>query len=226
MTVIIYAVKLEYDERNNYYNSQKPCSKTAGDDMEKQGSKAHTRQRILSEAARVMRETGTEGIGVAALMKRVGLTHGGFYAHFASREALVKEVLKYMFAEADTFRPENAVTQPAQQLADFIDSYLSEAHRNTPAQGCPLAALVSEVAHLPQPTRQIFAQGFTALHTDVTQILRALRLPEAEALASSMLAEMVGALALARACPDAEQASQMLQRSRDALKQRTLGVAA
>jgi len=194
--------------------------------MEKQSSKMQPRQRILDEAARVMRETGTEGIGVAALMKRVGLTHGGFYAHFASREELVEEVLKHMFAESDTFRPENAVTQPAQQLADFIDSYLSEAHRNAPAQGCPLAALVSEMAHLPQPTRQIFAQGFTTLHADLTQILRALKLPEAESLASSMLAEMVGALALARACPDAERASQMLQRSRDALKQRTLEVAA
>jgi len=194
--------------------------------MEKQSSKMQTRQRILDEAARVMRETGTEGIGVAALMKRVGLTHGGFYAHFASREELVEEVLKHMFAESDTFRPAKSVTQPATQLADFIDSYLSEAHRNAPAQGCPLAALVSEMAHLPQPTRQIFAQGFTTLHADLTQILRALKLPEAESLASSMLAEMVGALALARACPDAERASQMLQRSRDALKQRTLEVAA
>ena len=120
--------------------------------MEKQSSKAHTRQRILDEAARVMRETGTEGIGVAAL--------------------------------------------------------------------------VSEVAHLPQPTRQIFAQGFNTMHAGLAQILRELRLPDVEALASSMLAEMVGALALARACPDAEQASQMLQRSRDALKQRTLEVAA
>ncbi|MGJ8710361.1 TetR/AcrR family transcriptional regulator, partial [Pantoea agglomerans] len=73
--------------------------------MEKQSSKAHTRQRILDEAARVMRETGTEGIGVAALMKRVGLTHGGFYAHFTSREELVEEVLKHMFAEADTLKP-------------------------------------------------------------------------------------------------------------------------
>ncbi|THB84752.1 TetR/AcrR family transcriptional regulator [Pantoea allii] len=194
--------------------------------MEKQGSKAQTRRRILDEAARVMRETGTEGIGVAALMKRVGLTHGGFYAHFASREELVEEVLKHMFAEADTFRPAKSVTQPAQQLADFIDNYLSEAHRNAPAQGCPMAALVSEVAHLPQPTRQIFAQGFNAMHAGLTRMLGELRLPDAEALASSMLAEMVGALALARACPDTEQASQMLQRSRDALKQRTLKVAA
>lgn len=194
--------------------------------MEKQSSKAHTRRRILDEAARVMRETGTEGIGVAALMKRVGLTHGGFYAHFTSREELVEEVLKHMFAEADTLKPAESVTQPAQQLAAFIDNYLSEAHRNAPAQGCPLAALVSEVAHLPQPTRQIFAQGFNAMHAGLTQILRELRLPDAEALASSMLAEMVGALALARACPDAEQASQMLQRSREALKQRTLEVAA
>ncbi|AMG59815.1 TetR/AcrR family transcriptional regulator [Pantoea vagans] len=194
--------------------------------MEKQSSKAQTRQRILDEAARVMRETGTEGIGVAALMKRVGLTHGGFYAHFASREQLVEEVLKHMFAEADTFKPAQAVTQPAQQLIDFIDSYLSETHRNAPAQGCPLAALVSEVAHLPQPTRQIFAQGFNTMHIHLTQILNELRLPDADALASSMMAELVGALALARACPDAEQASLLLQRSRAALKQRTLEVAA
>jgi len=194
--------------------------------MEKQGSKAQTRQRILDEAARVMRETGTEGIGVAALMKRVGLTHGGFYAHFASREELVEEVLKHLFAEADTFKPAASVTRPAQRLADFIDSYLSEAHRNAPAQGCPLAALVSEVAHLPQPTRQIFAQGFNTMQASLTQILGELMLPDAEALASSVMAEMIGALALARACPDAEQASLMLQRSRAALKQRTLEVAA
>lgn len=194
--------------------------------MKKQGSKAQTRQRILDEAARVMRETGTEGIGVAALMKRVGLTHGGFYAHFASREELVEEVLKHMFAEADIFKPAESVTRPAQQLADFIDSYLSEGHRNAPAQGCPLAALVSEVAHLPQPTRQIFAQGLNTMHASLTQILGELMLPEAEALASSVMAEMIGALALARACPDAEQASLMLQRSRAALKQRTLEMAA
>jgi len=194
--------------------------------MEKQSSKAHTRRRILDEAARVMRETGTEGIGVAALMKRVGLTHGGFYAHFTSREELVEEVLKHMFAEADTLKPAESVTQPAQQLADFIDSYLSEAHRNSPAQGCPLAALVSEVAHLPQPTRQIFAQGFSTMHASLTQLLSELGWTEADTLASSMMAEMIGALALARACPDAEQASLLLQRSRAALKQRTLEVAA
>lgn len=194
--------------------------------MEKQSSKAHTRQRILDEAARVMRETGTEGIGVAALMKRVGLTHGGFYAHFASREELVQEVLKHMFAEAGDFLPAKSVTQPAQQLTNFIDSYLSEAHRNAPAQGCPLSALVSEVAHLPPPTRQIYAQGFDAMHASLTRMLRELTLPDPEALASSMLAEMVGALALARACPESEQASLLLQRSRDALKQRTLETAA
>ncbi|WP_337011637.1 TetR/AcrR family transcriptional regulator [Pantoea sp. AS142] len=135
--------------------------------MEKQSSKVHTRQRILSEAVRVIRETGTKGISVAALMKRVGLTHGGFYAHFASREALVEEVLKHMFHEASTFKPAVSVTQPAPKLAGFIDRYLSEAHRNAPAQGYPLTALVSEVAHLSQPTRQLFAQGVDALHTSL-----------------------------------------------------------
>jgi len=194
--------------------------------MEKQRSKAQTRQRILSEAARVMREFGTEGIGVAALMKRVGLTHGGFYAHFASREELVEEVLKHMFAEADVRVPTGPVTQPAQQLTDFIDRYLSETHRNAPGQGCPVSALVSEVSHLPQPTRQIFAQGVDVMRASLAQILHELAQPDAEALASSMLAEMVGAMALARACPNAQQASQVLQRSRAALKQRALQVAA
>jgi len=194
--------------------------------MEKQTSKAHTRQRILSEAARVMRETGTEGIGVAALMKRVGLTHGGFYAHFASREELVQEVLKHMLAESGSFAPAEQVTQPGQRLSGFIDTYLSEAHRNSPAEGCPVAALVSEVAHLPEQTRSIFTQGINALHDGLAQMLRELDREDADALASSMQAEMVGALALARACPDADHASQLLQRSRDALKQRAGLVAA
>lgn len=194
--------------------------------MEKQTSKAHTRQRILSEAARVMRETGTEGIGVAALMKRVGLTHGGFYAHFASREELVQEVLKQMFSEAGSLASAEQVSEPRQRLADFIDTYLSESHRNSPAQGCPVAALVSEIAHLPEQTRSIFSQGVDALHDGLAQVLRELDHKDADALASSMQAEMVGALALARACPDAKHASQLLQRSRDALKQRAGLVAA
>lgn len=189
--------------------------------MEKLTHKARTRQRILDEAARVMRENGTESIGVAALMKRVGLTHGGFYAHFHSRDDLVQEVMKQMFADsAQRPAPGAQEEQPAQRLATFIDYYLSETHRNRPAEGCPLPALVSEVAHLPLAARKIFAEGIDSVQTRLLRPLSDLGHAQPEALATSMLAEMVGALALARACPDDQRASQMLALSRHALKVR------
>lgn len=189
--------------------------------MEKQTHKARTRQRILEEAARVMREKGTESIGVASLMKRVGLTHGGFYAHFSSRDDLVQEVMKQMFADsAQRVEPAAQDAPPAQRLVAFINYYLSVVHRNAPAEGCPLPALVSEVAHLPEEARQIFSQGMHSVYERLAKPLREMGHDQPEALASSMLAEMVGALALARACPDDQLADEMLACSRYALMTR------
>ncbi|WP_130831867.1 TetR/AcrR family transcriptional regulator [[Erwinia] mediterraneensis] len=189
--------------------------------MEKMSHKARTRQRILDEAARIMREVGTEGIGVAALMKRAGLTHGGFYAHFSSREELVQAVLEQMFADSAQ-RTDAAITatDPAEQLSQFIDLYLSEEHRNHPAEGCPLPALMSEAAHLPVETRTRFTAGMEAVRKRLATPLRKLGYAQADDLAMTMLAEMSGALALARACPDDARASQMLAVSRQALKAR------
>lgn len=189
--------------------------------MEKQSHKARTRQRILDEAAVVMRESGTEGIGVAALMKRAGLTHGGFYAHFASREALVEAVIAEMFTDsAQRFAAITRLEDPAERLTQLIDNYLSEHHRNTPGEGCPMPALVSEIAHLPMETRTLFSQRRDAVCHRLAQALHELKHPHADEVATSMLAEMVGAVALARACPDDEEARNMLAISRRAIKQR------
>ena len=187
--------------------------------MEKLSHKARTRQRILDEAARVMREVGTEGIGVAALMKRAGLTHGGFYAHFSSREELVQAVLQQMFADSAQ-RGDAAINEmdPADRLRQLIDLYLSEAHRNHPAEGCPLPALMSEASRLPVEARKIFAAGMESVRARLANPLCELGYPQPDTLATTMLAEMVGALALARACPDEQQASEILAASRDALK--------
>ena len=180
--------------------------------MEKLSHKARTRQRILDEASVVMRECGTEGIGVASLMKRAGLTHGGFYAHFESREALVEAVIAAMFADsAQRFAAIIQIEDPAERLTQLIDNYLSEHHRNTPGEGCPMPALVSEIAHLPIETRTLFSQRRDAVRQ---------RLAQADDVAASMLAEMVGAVALARACPDDEEARNMLAVSRRSVKQR------
>jgi len=190
--------------------------------MDKLSHKARTRQRILDEAARVMRECGTESIGVASLMKRVGLTHGGFYAHFDSREALVQAVIAEMFTDStQRMQPLWQQSDPAERLNTLIDYYLSETHRDAPAEGCPMPALVSEVGHLPDEAKAIFTQGVASMLKRLSELLAELGLRDAEALASSLLAEMVGALALARACPDKALSATMLARSRQALKRRT-----
>lgn len=189
--------------------------------MDKQSHKARTRQRILDEAARVMRECGTEGIGVAALMKRVGLTHGGFYAHFDSREALVQAVIAEMFADStQRMQPLWQQPDPQERLNTLIDYYLSETHRDSPAEGCPVPALVSEVGHLPEEAKAIFTQGVASMLQRLGDLLAKLGHRDPEALASSLLAEMVGALALARACPDKAISAAMLAHSRQALKRR------
>ncbi|MBA2816385.1 TetR/AcrR family transcriptional regulator [Candidatus Pantoea persica] len=189
--------------------------------MDKQTHKARTRQRILEEAARVMRECGTESIGVAALMKRVGLTHGGFYAHFDSREALVQVVIAEMFADsAQRMRSLWQQPDPAERLSTLIDYYLSETHRDCRAEGCPVPALVSEVGHLPEEAQAIFTQGVAAMLQRLSALLAELWQRDAETLASSLLAEMVGALALARACPDKTLSAAMLARSRAAIRHR------
>ncbi|WBV22112.1 TetR/AcrR family transcriptional regulator [Pantoea piersonii] len=190
--------------------------------MDKLSHKARTRQRILDEAARVMRECGTESIGVASLMKRVGLTHGGFYAHFDSREALVQAVIAEMFTDStQRMQPLWQQSDPAERLNTLIDYYLSETHRDSPAEGCPMPALVSEVGHLPDEAKAIFTQGVASMLQRLSELLAELGQREVEALASSLLAEMVGALALARACPDKALSATMLARSRQALKRRT-----
>lgn len=189
--------------------------------MEKLSHKARTRQRILDEAAKVMRECGTESIGVAALMKRVGLTHGGFYAHFASREALVEAVIEQMFADSARRLAEiMQITDPAQRLDQLIDNYLSDSHRVTPGEGCPLPALASEMAHLPLEARTLFSRRREVVCQRLVEPLQQLGNHQADSLAASMLAEMVGAMALARACPDDTEAHQILAASRQSVKQR------
>ena len=122
--------------------------------------KQATRQRILEAAGRRFKQDGIDGAGVAAVMSDAGLTNGAFYAHFASKEDLVANVL------ADQLRAQRQSldAQPSDRagLEAFIRSYLSPQHRDQCADGCPSAALLDEIARRPAATRQVFTDELMA----------------------------------------------------------------
>lgn len=183
--------------------------------------KERTRARILDEAAKAMRLHGTEGIGVAALMKLAGLTQGGFYAHFASRDDLVAHAVERMFRDSAALVAYCFDDQePGQGLARLIDRYLSDRARRAPELTCPIPSLSGEAARLPGPARARFMQGVARFEAAIADRLIAWGQDDAAALAASLLAEMVGAMALARGQADEDKAAAMLANARERLKAR------
>jgi len=182
--------------------------------------KERTRARILHEAAGAIREQGVEGVGVASLMKRAGLTHGGFYAHFANRDDLVANAVEHMFREsADLLNRHLDHEDPAEGLRATIDYYLSEEARKRPSAGCPLPSLSGEAARMPDAARQRFSQGIVSFRRALERAISATGVENAAEVAASVLAELVGSMALARALDDVTSAS-MLDASRKQLKRR------
>src|SRR6201985_3948637 len=109
--------------------------------------KLETHARIVKRASVRLREKGAHGIGVADLMKEAGLTHGGVYAHFDSREALVIEAIAHIMDKSTKRWRELAEQMPPERrLASIVDSYLSAAHRDDPGHGCAVTTLGGEVA--------------------------------------------------------------------------------
>src|ERR1700692_1307578 len=120
--------------------------------------KQETHARIVKKASVRLRERGAHGIGVADLMKEAGLTHGGFYAHFDSREALVIEAFAYaMDRSTERWRKIAEQTPPEKRLAMIVDSYLTSVHRDDPGHGCAVPSLGAEIARESPKTRKAFA---------------------------------------------------------------------
>ena len=190
--------------------------------------KERTHQRILAEAASAIRTKGPDRVGVAEVMAELGLTHGGFYAHFASKDELVACAITYMFDRMIArFERKTEGLPPAQALGVYIDSYLSVDHRDAPGRGCALAALSGDLPRLPADARARFTEGAQRLPAAITKLLAELGRAEAETLAVSAVSELVGALALARAIADDERSQAILRVSRASIKARLgLGAAA
>jgi TetR/AcrR family transcriptional repressor of nem operon len=171
--------------------------------------KERTRERIVQTAARALRRVGFDGVGVADVMKEAGLTHGGFYAHFPSREALLVEALDAAAAEslASLTSPDGAegsaesAEGKSDRLATWIDRYLSDEHADHPEAGCTLATLGAETCRQSNPVRAVATRR-------LTQFLKLLeaQLPgtaaERRERAQTLLATLVGAMLLSRLVPD------------------------
>lgn len=186
--------------------------------------KAHkekTRRRVLQAAAKAIRLEGPHRVGVAAVMAKAGLTHGGFYAHFESKDDLIASAIEQMFDEL-VERLERTVREqpPDKGLRAFIEHYLSIAHRDAVATGCPIPVLAPELRRIGRPARQRFSDGVTRITELVAAQLQALGRAEPETDASSMMAELVGALSLSRAESDPQRSEMILEGSRRALLSR------
>ena len=185
------------------------------------GQKQITRERVLKAAAGAIRSEGADRVSVVGIMSEVGLTHGGFYSHFASREDLITAAIGQMFRECqERLRRETLARPPEEGLAAYIDFYLSPAHRDMVVIGCPLPFLSSEASHLAAGPRQRFASGVAGMLDVLTDLFRRLGRAEPEAEALSLLSELSGATALARAEPDPAVSAAILAQTKIMLRRR------
>lgn len=187
----------------------------------KQSRKAESRERILREAAAAVRREGADRVSVATIMGRAGMTVGGFYAHFASKDDLLAMAVRQMFEERyHVFRDHLDDPDAAHTLGRFVDNYLSMRHRDAVERGCPIPALAGEIGRLAPPVRDEFIRGIEGLEKAVRGLLDRMGRPDATALAASLIAEMTGAVSLARVQPDTARAEAMLAASRELIRQR------
>ena len=167
------------------------------------GRKEVTHERIVEAAARAIRRSGYDGTGVAEIMKKVGLTHGGFYAHFDSRDAMLAEAADRAGAESvATLTRAAAAAPPRQALRTMIRAYLSKEHVENAETGCPVAALGSETPRQASKVRRAATRRTREMIDLVARHSPDQGRPDAYEQALVTVATMVGAVVLARAVDD------------------------
>ncbi len=178
--------------------------------------KAETHARIVKNAAVQLREKGAQGIGVADLMKEAGLTHGGFYAHFKSREALVIEALNYAMDRSRERWGDIVARAPEDERFEaLVRAYLTPQHRDNPGHGCTMATLGSEATREGPKARKMFlGQLERMIDTLAAQLPGPAK--EAREQAIAALATMMGTILMSRVAGSGELSSQILDIGRDA----------
>jgi TetR/AcrR family transcriptional repressor of nem operon len=175
---------------------------------------AENRERILSAAARLMRERGISGAGVDALTEAAGMTHGSLYSQFGSKERLVEEAVAYAIAAKGQEMPE------VLSLSAYVSEYLSATHRDGPGNGCPLAALCCDVSRQSEGVRERFTSGVRGMIARLSgRMGTGLKQPQRDEAALGTIASLVGALVLARAVNDPKLSDDILRATRKRLTQ-------
>lgn len=180
--------------------------------------KEKTRAAIIDAAAERMRAGGLDAVGVAGIMAECGLTHGGFYAHFSSREALLVAAIERLFDKATDGISRFEEKYGAAALSRYVDFYLSPRHRDDLSAGCPIPMLSADVSREGGNVKTAFDAGLDRLTERLGRLMPATG-PRSggKQAALALLGEMAGVLGLSRAMGDARQSSDLLATKRKAL---------
>ncbi len=188
----------------------------------KAGSKKEqTRERIVRAAARAIRKHGYEGVGVADVMKEAGLTHGGFYAHFESRDALLAQAAEHAGGESvEDLSRAVARAKPGEELMTLVDSYLDDRHVEAPERGlgCALAAAGSDVPRQNEEVRRAVSRRVKDLIGLVERQFPDWGKNAAHEKAMAIVASMVGALLLARTVEDPKLSKSIRKAARELIR--------
>ena len=163
---------------------------------------AENREGIVDAAARLYREKGLDGVGVAEITRDAGLTHGGLYRHFESKDALAREAclraFEWTITPLDGLESLETDGKPATRLRALVHGYLSATHRDHPGEGCPAAALAADAARAGPEMSEVFAQG---VERNIQRFMSVLQGDDVAKRTQTIvtLSSMVGALVLARA---------------------------
>jgi TetR/AcrR family transcriptional regulator, transcriptional repressor for nem operon len=177
------------------------------------GRKLATRNRIVEVAAKSFLKEGIDGVSIDRLMAKAGLTHGGFYAHFNSKEDLIHEALDYAITR---MRAGLATAEGEGGLENLVRKYLGPMHRAEPERGCPFASLITELIRHNEPTRSILAKELEAYIDFIACHVGCSEESERRQKALQIFGVMMGMLQLARAAPDEAVANRILQAGREA----------
>lgn len=179
--------------------------------------KERSRERILAAAATQIREAGIDGISVGTLMKSVNLTHGGFYGHFESRDALIAAALKQALADGEKASAIHTGARGNVTVKSIVNSYLSPAHRDHPGTGCAIPTLAAEVSRAAPEVRTIMADQLSHSFNMISEALG--EAADNEQFAVSAWSMMIGAMIISRVLADDPRADQVLASARKSILQ-------
>ena len=178
--------------------------------------KQETRKRIVQTASRHFRRQGGKGVAIADLMSKLKLTHGGFYKHFDSKDQLLAEAVARAFEETESRSTERVrQAKPGTELKTLIESYLSLEHCANAAEGCPMAALATEIGRLPRPVRAEIDRAIKRRVKRTAKFLPGATERERERNCMALLSGLIGTVSVARALADPEARKAVLESSRD-----------